>query len=107
MPLAPLISAMKHEVHLQRQTRLIRWLKLLFVERMMLIQRMPQPLEKSYQAQQRLRDVVQSQPVLVQISAARRLRDHAERLARQAGDEQVGASHVEAAGREMGWEVMA
>jgi chlorophyllide a reductase subunit Z len=50
---------------------------------------------------------VGQQPVLVQISAARRLRDHAERLARMSGVEQVGASHVEAAGREMGWEVTA
>ena len=59
------------------------------------------------QAQQLMTQLVSQQPVLIQISAARRLRDHAERLARQAGDEQVGASHVEAAGREMGWEVMA
>jgi chlorophyllide a reductase subunit Z len=59
------------------------------------------------QAQHLMTRLVSQQPVLVQISAARRLRDHAERLARQAGDEQVGASHVEAAGREMGWEVTA
>ncbi len=59
------------------------------------------------QAQHLMTQLVSQQPVLVQISAARRLRDHAERLARQAGDEQVGASHVEAAGREMGWEVTA
>ena len=59
------------------------------------------------QAQQLMTQLVSQQPVLVQISAARRLRDQAERLARQAGDEQVGASHVEAAGREMGWEVTA
>jgi chlorophyllide a reductase subunit Z len=45
--------------------------------------------------------------VLVQISAARRLRDHAERLARMSGVDQVSANHVEAAGREMGWEVTA
>ena len=59
------------------------------------------------QAQELMTRLVGQQPVLVQISAARRLRDHAERLARMAGVEHVGASHVEAAGREMGWEVTA
>ncbi len=58
-------------------------------------------------AQELMTRLVGQQPVLVQISAARRLRDHAERLARMSGDEQVGANHVEAAGREMGWEVTA
>jgi chlorophyllide a reductase subunit Z len=59
------------------------------------------------QAQQLMSRLVGQQPVLVQISAARRLRDQAERLARMAGQEQVNEEHVEAAGREMGWEVLA
>jgi len=59
------------------------------------------------QAQQLMTQLVSQQPVLVQISAARRLRDHAERLARQSGEEEVGTQHVEAAGRDMGWEVTA
>ena len=59
------------------------------------------------QAQELMTRLVGQQPVLVQISAARRLRDHAERLARMSGVDQVDANHVEAAGREMGWEVTA
>jgi len=54
------------------------------------------------QAQQSLRDVVQSQPVLVQISAAKRLRDHAEQLSQDSGDSEVTQQHVLAASRELG-----
>ena len=45
-------------------------------------------------AQALLRDLVDAQPVLVQISAAKRLRDRAEREARKAGDERVTAARV-------------
>ena len=53
-------------------------------------------------AQARLQAIVALQPVLVQISAARRLRDGSERAARQAGAATVEASHVNNAGRELG-----
>jgi chlorophyllide a reductase subunit Z len=58
-------------------------------------------------AQARLRDLVQSQPVLIQISAAKRLRDQAERHAREAGAEAVAEEHVDLAGRELGLGVAA
>ena len=45
-------------------------------------------------AQRLLDDLVRGQPVLVQISAAKRLRDRAERDARQAGEERVTAERV-------------
>jgi len=54
------------------------------------------------QAQQCLRDVVQSQPVLVQISAAKRLRDQAEQLSQAQGHGEVTQAHVLAASRELG-----
>jgi chlorophyllide a reductase subunit Z len=54
------------------------------------------------QAQQSLRDVVQSQPVLVQISAAKRLRDQAEQLSQAQGHGEVTQAHVLAASRELG-----
>jgi len=44
-----------------------------------------------------LRDVVQHQPVLVQISAAKRLRDLSEQFTREAGEDVVNADHVQAA----------
>ena len=59
------------------------------------------------EAQQRLRDVVQSQPVLVQISAAKRLRDQAEQLSQAAGQAEVTEDHVNAASRELGLGVAA
>nr|AAO93118.1 chlorophyllide reductase Z subunit [Rubrivivax gelatinosus S1] len=46
------------------------------------------------EAQQVLRDYVARQPVLVQISAAKQLRDRAEREASAAGEERVTASRV-------------
>jgi chlorophyllide a reductase subunit Z len=49
------------------------------------------------EAQQRLNEFVQSEPVLVQISAAKRLRDRAERQAKEAGQDRVTAEHVEQA----------
>jgi chlorophyllide a reductase subunit Z len=45
-------------------------------------------------AQVLLSELVQSEPVLVQISAAKRLRDRAERDARKAGEERVTAQRV-------------
>jgi chlorophyllide a reductase subunit Z len=59
------------------------------------------------EAQQRLRDVVQSQPVLVQISAAKRLRDQAEQLSQAQGQNEVTEAHVNAASRELGMGVAA
>jgi chlorophyllide a reductase subunit Z len=59
------------------------------------------------QAHQRLRDVVQSQPVLVQISAAKRLRDQAEQLSHASGQDEVTEAHVNAASRELGMGVAA
>ncbi len=53
-------------------------------------------------AQALLRDFVQHQPVLVQISAAKRLRDLSEQLTRQAGDDVVKADHVQAAAKDLG-----
>ena len=45
-------------------------------------------------AQTLLGEFVQSEPVLVQISAAKRLRDRAERDAKRAGEERVTAARV-------------
>jgi chlorophyllide a reductase subunit Z len=45
-------------------------------------------------AQQLLADFVETEPVLVQISAAKRLRDRAERDARRAGEERISAVRV-------------
>ena len=53
-------------------------------------------------AQQLLNDLVSAQPVLVQISAAKRLRDEAERRARESGDAAVTETHVNTAGQELG-----
>jgi chlorophyllide a reductase subunit Z len=54
------------------------------------------------QAQVRLHALVASQPVLVQISAAKRLRDRAEQDAREAQAPAVTESHVARAGTELG-----
>ncbi len=54
------------------------------------------------QAQALLHALIARQPVLVQISAAKRLRDQAERSAREQGDEAVRESHVQLAGRSLG-----
>jgi 3,8-divinyl chlorophyllide a/chlorophyllide a reductase subunit Z len=55
------------------------------------------PLPWEAAAQELLARLVQAEPVLVQISAAKRLRDLAERGARAAGDEQVTCERVDAA----------
>jgi chlorophyllide a reductase subunit Z len=54
------------------------------------------------EAQERLRDLISQQPVLVQISVAKRLRDQAERMAREKGDDTVSEQHVTSAGVELG-----
>lgn len=48
-------------------------------------------------AQQRLEEMVATHPVLIQISVAKRLRDRAERQAREAGDNLVTVEQLEAA----------
>ncbi len=53
-------------------------------------------------AQQLLEDLVAVQPVLIQISTAKRLRDRAERLAREAGDDQVTVEMVQRAQEALG-----
>jgi chlorophyllide a reductase subunit Z len=49
--------------------------------------------------------VVQHQPVLVQISAAKRLRDLSEQFTREAGEDVVNADHVQAAAKNLGMAV--
>jgi len=55
------------------------------------------PLPWEAEAQALLARLVQAEPVLVQISAAKRLRDRAESEARRAGDERVTCERVDAA----------
>jgi chlorophyllide a reductase subunit Z len=55
------------------------------------------PLIWNKDAKARLDDLVEAQPVLIRISAAKRLRDAAERTARQRGTETVTADCLEAA----------
>ncbi|MCP1675833.1 chlorophyllide a reductase subunit Z [Natronocella acetinitrilica] len=50
------------------------------------------------EARQLLDEMVQEHPVLVRISAAKRLRDDAERDARRAGEERVTSTHLRCAG---------
>jgi chlorophyllide a reductase subunit Z len=45
---------------------------------------------------------VQHQPVLVQISAAKRLRDLSEKLTRQAGELLVNIDYVQSAAKQLG-----
>ena len=59
------------------------------------------------EAQSLMRRLVAQQPVLVQISAAKQLRDHAERLSRAHGQEEVSPGEVEQARQELGWSVAA
>jgi chlorophyllide a reductase subunit Z len=59
------------------------------------------------QAQTALADLVARQPVLVQISAAKRLRDQAEQLSQAQGQNEVTEAHVNAASRELGLGVAA
>jgi chlorophyllide a reductase subunit Z len=54
------------------------------------------------QAQLRLHALIAGQPVLVQISAAKRLRDAAEQQAREAGETAVQEVHVTRAGTALG-----
>ena len=53
-------------------------------------------------AQHLLNKLVSKQPVLVQISAAKLLRDQAEECSRENGDEEVQMRHVELASQKMG-----
>ncbi|MEK8031274.1 chlorophyllide a reductase subunit Z [Ideonella sp. DXS29W] len=57
--------------------------------------RQHQPLPWDDDARARLDALVEAQPVLVRISAAKRLRDHAEQKARRAGHDRVSAAWVE------------
>jgi chlorophyllide a reductase subunit Z len=56
--------------------------------------RLQRELPWDEEASRMLDELVQAQPVLVRISAAKRLRDAAERGARQAGEQRVTAARV-------------
>ena len=59
------------------------------------------------EAQALMRECIAQQPVLVQISAAKRLRDQAEQIARITGAETVSREHVETASQALGMGVPA
>ena len=59
------------------------------------------------EAQALLRECIAQQPVLVQISAAKRLRDQAEQIARITGTDTVTRAHVETASQTLGMGVPA
>ena len=59
-------------------------------------------ITKDTSAWQLLNKLVAKQPVLVQISAAKLLRDQAEECSRENGDEEVQMRHVELASQKMG-----
>ncbi len=60
------------------------------------------PLAWDQAAQALLARLVAKQPVLVQISTAKRLRDDAEQRARAQGNEAVQANHVDQASHTLG-----
>jgi chlorophyllide a reductase subunit Z len=53
-------------------------------------------------AQSLLRELIQHQPVLVQISAAKRLRELSEQFTREAGEDVVNVDHVQSAAHQLG-----
>jgi chlorophyllide a reductase subunit Z len=64
--------------------------------------RLGHALPWEHAAQTLLNKLVSKQPVLVQISAAKLLRDQAEEFSREQGDEEVQPRHVEFASQKMG-----
>jgi chlorophyllide a reductase subunit Z len=56
--------------------------------------RLHRELRWTDEAQQRLQELVEAEPILVRISAAKRLRDAAERAAQHAGEDQVGVERL-------------
>ena len=59
--------------------------------------RLHRELRWTDEARRTLDELVEAEPILVRISAAKRLRDAAERAARHAGDDHVGVPHLEPA----------
>jgi 3,8-divinyl chlorophyllide a/chlorophyllide a reductase subunit Z len=57
--------------------------------------RLSQPLPWDDDARERLQALIDAEPVLVRISAAKRLRDTAESDARHRGDERVTTAHLD------------